>query len=69
MQVDSRHEPGRAPMLRRLLECEGYSYERRLGPRFSEERNPDRQTENETCRNVDVRIAGHRGRSRAAPPK
>src|SRR6266496_4071689 len=69
MQVDSRQEPGRAPMLRRLLECEGYSYERRLAPRVSEERNPDWQTENEACRNVDVRIAGHRGRSRAATTK
>src|SRR5438093_12741753 len=66
MQVDSRQEPGPAAMLRHLLECEGYFYERRLAPRSSEERNPDRQAENETRRNVDVRIAGHRRRSRAS---
>src|SRR6059036_2781270 len=65
-QFDGRHEPGRAAMLRRLLECESYSYERRLAPRFSEERNPDWQAEDEACRNVEVRIARDRRRSRTS---
>src|SRR5947208_16930670 len=66
MQVGGRHEPGRAAMLRRLLECVRNFYERRLAPRSSKERNPDWQTENEACGNVDVRMAGHVLRSRAA---
>src|SRR5579859_1513511 len=54
--IGGRQEARRLSELGGLLEGKGEPEEGRLAPRPAEERNPDRQAEQEACRDGDARV-------------